>query len=167
LTILLVSTADTELLAAAASGAGYLTANPARVTADEVPALAARADLVVLRLLGGRNAWAEGVAALVAADKPLVALGGEAAPDADLMALSTVPAGVATEALAYLREGGPENLRELARFLSDTIFLTGEGFSPPHPMPPQGLHPLPDSLSSSPPTPSSADAVVAVVFYRA
>ena len=143
LTILLVSTADTELLAAAASGAGYLTANPARVTADEVPALAARADLVVLRLLGGRNAWPEGVAALAAAGKPLVALGGEAAPDAELMALSTVPAGVATEALAYLREGGPENLRELARFLSDTVFLTGEGFAPPHPMPAHGLHPLP------------------------
>ena len=48
LTILLVSTADTELLAAAASGAGYLTANPARVTADEVPGLAGRADLVCL-----------------------------------------------------------------------------------------------------------------------
>ena len=110
LTILLVSTADTELLAAAASGASYLTANPARVTADQVPALAARADLVVLRLLGGRNAWPEGVAALTAAGKPLVALGGEAAPDAELMALSTVPAGVATEALGYLREGGPETL---------------------------------------------------------
>ena len=161
LTILLVSTADTELLAAAASGAGYLTANPARVTADEVPALAARADLVVLRLLGGRNAWAEGVAALAAAGKPLVALGGEAAPDAELMALSTVPAGVATEALAYLREGGPENLRELARFLSDTVFLTGEGFSPPHPMPPQGLHPLPGG-----PVPADGPTV-AVVFYRA
>ena len=161
LTILLVSTADTELLAAAASGAGYLTANPARVTADEVPALTARADLVVLRLLGGRNAWAEGVAALAAAGKPLVALGGEAAPDAELMALSTVPAGVATEALAYLREGGPENLRELARFLSDTVFLTGEGFSPPHPMPPQGLHPLPGG-----PVPADGPTV-AVVFYRA
>ena len=133
LTILLVSTADTELLAAAASGAGYLTANPARVTADEVPALAARADLVVLRLLGGRKAWPEGVTALTAAGKPLVALGGEAAPDAELMALSTVPAGVATEALGYLREGGPENLHELARFLSDTVFLTGEGFDAPAP----------------------------------
>ena len=161
LTILLVSTADTELLAAAASGAGYLTANPARVTADEVPALAARANLVVLRLLGGRNAWPEGVAALAAAGKPLVALGGEAAPDAELMALSTVPAGVATEALAYLREGGPENLRELARFLSDTVFLTGEGFSPPHPMPPHGLHPLPGG-----PVPADGPTV-AVVFYRA
>jgi cobaltochelatase CobN len=163
LTILLVSTADTELLAAAASGGAYLTANPARVTADEVPALAARADLVVLRLLGGRQAWPEGVTALTAAGKPLVALGGEAAPDAELMALSTVPAGVATEALGYLREGGPENLRELARFLSDTVFLTGEGFDPPRPMPAHGLHPLPGSLPSPPPTPP----VVAVVFYRA
>ncbi len=147
LTILLVSTADTELLAAAASGAGYLTANPARVAADEVPALAARADLVVLRLLGGRKAWPDGVAALTAAlaavGRPLVALGGEATPDAELMALSTVPAGVATEALGYLREGGPENLRELARFLSDTVFRTGEGFAPPRPMPAHGLHPLP------------------------
>ena len=178
LTIFLVSTADTELLAAAASGAGYLTANPARIEPAEVPALAARADLVVLRLLGGRKAWSEGVAALIAADRPLVALGGEAAPDAELMALSTVPAGVATEALGYLREGGPENLRELARFLSDTVFLTGEGFAPPHPMPAYGLHPLPASVGSmivnssgqiapvsvhdheSPPT-------VAVVFYRA
>jgi len=117
LTIALVSTADTELLAAAASGAGYLTANPARVAADDVTGLVARADLVVLRLLGGRKAWPEGVAALTAAlaaagpaNRPLVALGGEATPDAELMALSTVPAGVATEALGYLREGGPENL---------------------------------------------------------
>ena len=123
LTILLVSTADTELLAAAASGAGYLTANPARTPAADVAGLAARADLVVLRLLGGRKAWPEGVSALTAggpANRPLVALGGEATPDAELMALSTVPAGVAAEALGYLREGGPENLRELARFLSDT-----------------------------------------------
>ncbi|HET9970863.1 MAG TPA: cobaltochelatase subunit CobN [Streptosporangiaceae bacterium] len=161
LTILLVSTADTELLAAAASGAGYLTANPARATADEVPALAARADLVVLRLLGGRNAWAEGVAALVAAGKPLVALGGEAAPDAELMALSTVPAGVAAEALGYLREGGQENLLELTRFLSDTVFLTGEGFEPPRPMPAHGLHAAPA------PAPDESAPVVAVVFYRA
>ena len=135
LTVLLVSTADTELLAAAASGTGYLTANPARTGPAEAAALAGRANVVVLRLLGGRKAWPEGVAALTATGQPLVALGGEAAPDAELMALSTVPAGVATEALGYLREGGPENLRELARFLSDTIFLTGEGFAPPHPMP--------------------------------
>ena len=175
LTVLLVSTADTELLAAAASGTGYLTANPARTGPAEAAALAGRANVVVLRLLGGRKAWPEGVAALTATGQPLVALGGEAAPDAELMALSTVPAGVATEALGYLREGGPENLRELARFLSDTIFLTGEGFTPPHPTPAHGLHPLPDSMivaSSGHIAPHSGHdhegaPVVAVVFYRA
>ncbi len=160
LTILLVSSADTELLAAAASGAGYLTANPARTATGDVPGLAARADLVVLRLLGGRKAWPDGVAALRAAGKPLVALGGEAAPDAELMALSTVPAGVAAEALGYLREGGPENLRELARFLSDTLLLTGEGFAPPRPMPGYGIHQLPGPQPAGGP-------VVAVIFYRA
>ena len=158
LTIFFVSTADTELLAAAASGAGYLTANPARIAVEEVPGLAARADLVLLRLLGGRRAWPDGVAALTAAltaaGRPLVALGGEAAPDAELMALSTVPAGVATEALGYLREGGPENLRELARFLSNTVFLTGEGFAPPHPMPAHGTHALP---APAPPRPRLHD----------
>jgi len=165
LTILLVSTADTELLAAAASGAGYLTANPARITADDVTGLAARADLVVLRLLGGAKAWPEGVAALAGPGrKPLVALGGEASPDAELMALSTVPAGVAAEALGYLREGGQENLLELARFLSDTVFLTGEGFEPPCPMPAYGLHQLP----GLDPNPQALQGpVVAVVFYRA
>ncbi|MGB6578224.1 MAG: cobaltochelatase subunit CobN, partial [Streptosporangiaceae bacterium] len=114
-------------------------------------------------------------AALAAAGRPLVALGGEATPDAELMALSTVPAGVATEALGYLSEGGPENLRELARFLSDTIFLTGEGFDPPRPMPAYGIHQLPSSVivaSSGRYSPVSGHdheepPVVAVVFYRA
>ena len=45
--------------------------------------------------------------------------------------MSTVPAGVVAEALRYLVEGGPDNLAELARFLSDTVLLTGEGFEPP------------------------------------
>ncbi|HEY6501596.1 MAG TPA: cobaltochelatase subunit CobN [Streptosporangiaceae bacterium] len=168
-TILLLSTADTELLAARAADAGYRTANPARIPADDPAAFRTRltsltegADLVVLRLLGGRQAWPEGVAALRATGLPLVALGGESTPDAELMGLSTVPAGVVADALGYLREGGPDNLRELAAFLSDTVLLTGEGFAPPHSAPAYGLHPwLPDnSKTSKAPT-------LAVVFYRA
>ncbi len=150
-TILLLSTADTELLAARAAGAGYRTANPTRVPLDEPEALArltGGADIVVLRLLGGRQAWPEGIAALRATGLPLVALGGESAPDAEIMALSTVPAGVAAEALGYLREGGPANLRELAAFLSDTVLLTGEGFAPPEPAPSYGVHALPISAKS-------------------
>ncbi|REE95744.1 cobaltochelatase subunit CobN [Thermomonospora umbrina] len=157
--VLLLSTADTELLAAHAARAGYVTANPVRVEPAELPALTEGVDAVVVRLLGGRKTWPEGVEALRATGLPLVLLGGEADPDAELMALSTVPAGVAAEALDYLREGGIANLRELARFLSDTVLLTGEGFEPPAAMPAYGVHGERPRHDDRP--------TVGVVFYRA
>ncbi|GLZ13528.1 cobaltochelatase subunit CobN [Actinomadura sp. NBRC 104425] len=158
--VLLLSTADTELLAARAADAGYVTANPVRLAVEEAERLAEDADVVVVRLLGGRKTWPEGVERLRRrGGPPVVFLGGEADPDAELMGLSTVPAGVAAEALAYLREGGVANLRELARFLSDTVLLTGEGFAPPAAMPSYGVH---GSYAHDPDRPT-----VGVVFYRA
>ncbi|WP_444947081.1 cobaltochelatase subunit CobN [Micromonospora ureilytica] len=157
--ILLLSTADTDLLAARASGADYRLANPARVTAEEVPALLDGVALVVVRLLGGRQAWPDGLAAVLATGVPTVVLGGEALPDAELMAISTVPSGVVTQALAYLVEGGPDNLGQLARFLSDTVLLTGEGFAPPAPTPSYGVH---GDHATDPDRPT-----VGIVFYRA
>ena len=157
--ILLLSTADTDLLAARQAQAGYVTANPARLDPEDLPALARDADVAVVRLLGGRKTWPEGVEALRASGLPLVLLGGEADPDAELMALSTVPAGVAAETLNYLREGGVANLRELARFLSDTVLLTGEGFRPPITMPAYGVHGERSRRDDRP--------TVGVVFYRA
>ncbi|MET7863325.1 cobaltochelatase subunit CobN [Micromonospora taraxaci] len=157
--ILLLSTADTDLLAARASGADYRLANPARVAADEVPALLDGVNLVVVRLLGGRQAWPDGLAAVLATGVPTVVLGGEALPDAELMAISTVPSGVVTQALAYLVEGGPDNLGQLARFLSDTVLLTGEGFDPPTPTPAYGVH---REYPTNPERPT-----VGIVFYRA
>ncbi|HEX9336666.1 MAG TPA: cobaltochelatase subunit CobN, partial [Pseudonocardiaceae bacterium] len=156
-TILLLSTADTDLLAARACG--YLVANPGRVGPSDLPALLDGVDIVVVRLLGGLRAWPEGVTALRRHGVPLVCLGGEASPDAELMAQSTVPAGVATQSLAYLVEGGRDNLRELAAFLSDTILLTGEGFAPPAPTPLYGRH---GDRPHDPGRPT-----VGIVFYRA
>jgi cobaltochelatase CobN len=157
--ILLLSTADTDLLAARASDADYRLANPARVAADEVPALLDGVDLAVVRLLGGRQAWPDGLAAVLAGGVPTVVLGGEAVPDAELMAVSTVPSGVVAQALAYLVEGGPDNLGQLARFLSDTLLLTGEGFAPPAPTPAYGVH---GDHPTDPQRPT-----VGIVFYRA
>ena len=143
--IVLISASDTDLLAAQASsgqdgGADWRLANPARTTAADLPALLDGAFCVVVRLLGGRRSWPGGLEAVLASGLPTVVLSGEPAPDAELMSLSTVPAGVATEALAYLREGGPRNLAQLARFLSGTILLTGEGFAPPEVLPAYGRH---------------------------
>lgn len=157
--VLLLSTADTELLAARATGLPWRTANPARVEPAGLPALLDGVGVVVLRLLGGRNAWRDGVEALVTSGVPVVLLGGEAAPDAELMARSTVSGGVAAQAMDYLTAGGVDNLRELYRFLLDTVLLTGEGFAPPVATPAFGVH---GTRAADPARPT-----VGVVFYRA
>ncbi|GAA2478273.1 cobaltochelatase subunit CobN [Streptomyces thermolineatus] len=162
-TVLLLSTADTDLLAARSCGARYRIANPTRVDVGaELPALLDGADVVVVRLLGGKRAWEDGLAALRASGLPTVLLGGESVPDAELMAESTVPAGVVAEALGYLVEGGPGNLAELARFLSDTVLLTGHGFAPPQPMPPFGV-----STACGERPRAEGRPTVGVLFYRA
>ncbi|MFE0054615.1 cobaltochelatase subunit CobN [Streptomyces sp. NPDC059003] len=160
--ILLLSTSDTDLLSArAATGpVTYRFANPARVALDDLTALLDGVDLVVVRLLGGIRAWQEGLDLLLADGRPVVVLTGEQAPDAQLMAASTVPVGIAAEAHAYLAHGGPANLEQLARFLSDTVLLTGHGFEPPAPAPTWGpLERTPREGVEGP--------TVAVLYYRA
>jgi cobaltochelatase CobN len=157
--IVLLSTSDTDLLSARASGAGYRLANPARLEIEDLPQLIAGATVVVVRLLGGRRAWEDGLGAVAASGVPVIVLGGEATPDAELMGLSTVAGGVVAEAHAYLAHGGPENLRQLARFLSDAIALTGEGFEPPAATPTWGIL---ETRATQTPGP-----VVAILYYRA
>ncbi|WP_432132096.1 cobaltochelatase subunit CobN [Streptomyces tendae] len=159
--ILLLSTSDTDLLSARAAGGPvpYRFANPSRLPLDDLPALLDGVGLVVVRLLGGLRAWEEGLELLLADGRPVVVLTGEQAPDAQLMAASTVPVGIAAEAHAYLAHGGPANLEQLARFLSDTVLLTGHGFEAPAPAPTWG--PLERE-------PGGGDGpTVAVLYYRA
>jgi cobaltochelatase CobN len=169
--VVLLSTSDTDLLAASASGAEYRLANPARLDLEDLPGLLDGAEVVVVRLLGGEQAWREGLAALRRQRRPLVVLGGELVPDAALMALSSVPAGIAAQAHEYLAQGGPDNLRELASFLADTVLLTGNGFAPPRVTPTWGIRPWaepdlaagPDGVAASEPD----RPTVAVLYYRA
>ncbi|MGW0588772.1 cobaltochelatase subunit CobN [Streptosporangium sp. NPDC002607] len=157
--VLLLSTSDTDLLSARTSGANYRLGNPARLSAEDLPALTEGTDLVVVRLLGGRRAWQDGLDALLADRRPVVILGGEQAPDAELMELSTVPGGVCAEAHAYLAHGGPANLAQLHAFLSDTVLLTGYGFAPPAPTPSWG--PLERVVRRT------EGPVIGVLYYRA
>ncbi|MCG0288719.1 cobaltochelatase subunit CobN [Streptomyces sp. PSAA01] len=164
--ILLLSTSDTDLLSArAATGpVPYRLANPARLALDDLPGLLDGVELVVVRLLGGIRAWQEGLDTLLAGDLPVVVLTGEQAPDAQLMEASTVPVGIAAEAHAYLAHGGPANLDQLARFLSDTVLLTGHGFEPPAPAPTWG--PLERTERAAGPA-DVTGPTIAVLYYRA
>lgn len=160
--ITLLSTSDTDLLSARASRAQWTLGNPSRLDPDEdLPGLLAGADLVVVRILGSRRSWEAGFAAVLGAGVPVVVLGGEQSPDADLMELSTVPIGIAAESHRYLAEGGERNLAQLHAFLSDTVLLTGAGFEPPESVPVWGM---PDR-SAAP----DRDGLprVGVLYYRA
>ena len=162
--IALLSTSDTDLLTARASGADYVVANPGRPAHREMAAAFESADLIVARVLGSPRDLCGGFARIRAFGKPMVVLGGEQAPDAALMEQSTVPIGTCAEAHRYLAQGGPENLRQLHAFLSDTVLLTGEGFEAPVEQPQWGALPRPES------TLTETDAVrprVAILFYRA
>ncbi|MCR5976515.1 cobaltochelatase subunit CobN [Gordonia jinghuaiqii] len=187
--ILLLSTSDTDLLTASAANSTpavdipaantpdpaveFRGVNPSRILLDDIPRLASDADLIVVRILGGTRAWEEGLTAVGATGKPLVVCSGEQQPDPDLMAHSTVPAGVAAQAHDYLAAGGVANLVNLHHFLSDTVLLTGNGFEPPEQTPAWGIL----ERSSVPVTPGavtsgagsrSPDApTIAVLYYRA
>src|SRR4051794_30449763 len=166
-----VSTSDTHLLSARAAGAGYLYLHPARAAHTEMAEAFAAADLVVARILGSAQSLCGGFARLRAEGRPMVVLGGEQAPDASLMELSTVPMGIAADAHVYLAQGGPENLAQLHAFLSDTVLLTGEGFAPPVAQPVWGELPRPSTSSGDEALSTSSGSGVrprvGILFYRA
>ena len=165
--ILVLTNADTEILALRAVPEGLpagfpavRAANPA--TLGEAPLLDG-VEVVLVRLLGGRRAWEGPFDELVrrcrAARVPLLAFGGEATPDPELAAATTVSTAVAAQAFDYLVQGGLANVEHLLRFVTDTVLGHAFGFEPPVEVPSCGV------LGS--PEPDPARPTVGVVFYRA
>ena len=155
--IALLSTSDTDLLSARASGADYLLANPGRASHAEMAEIE-HCDVVVARILGRPEDLCSGFRRIRDLGRPMVVVGGEREPSAELMEQSTVPIGVALEAHEYLAEGGPANLAQLHSFVSDTVLLTGEGFAPPEPLPSWGVLPRDTEATGS---------RVGILFYKA
>ncbi|HUJ66241.1 MAG TPA: cobaltochelatase subunit CobN, partial [Acidimicrobiales bacterium] len=120
-------------------------------------------EVVMVRLLGGTGAWPGRFADLrrqcQQAGVPLLAFGGEAAPDAEMTAASTVPSALVAQAFEYLVHGGLANVEQMLRFVSDTVCLTGFGFDPPAEVPATGVYRRTE--------PEEGVARVAVLFYRA
>jgi len=156
--IALLSTSDTDLLSARASGAAYVVGNPVRQLIDD---LIEGVAIVVLRVLGSSAEIQDELRLLRASGLPVVVLGGERQPSAELMECSTVPIGIAAQAHSYLAEGGPANLGQLHAFLCDTVLLTGEGFDEPAKVPEWGYG------ERSEPIAATDVARVGVLYYRA
>ncbi len=182
--LLFLTTADTEILACAKASEALpdgfpevRCANPVNLADGSVFLEEALPETraVILRLLGGKRAWPEGVEHLGRrCDElgiPLLAFGGEAEPDAELTALSTAPSGTVAEAFEYLRHGGVGNTENLLRFVADTLLVEGYGFEPPKPLPDVGVYgpALPDgaSLEDLVSTHDAGRPTVGIAFYRA
>ena len=155
--VLLLSTSDTDLLAARACGADYAYANPVKVSPDALAGLLADAALVVFRFLGSVQGLPGTYQQVVDSGLPRVVIGGEQLPDASLMELSSVPVNVAAQAHLYLAQGGLANLAQVHAFLSDTVLLDGVGFDPVAEQPTWG------TLRSG----EGGGPRVGILFYRA
>jgi len=139
-----VTTADTEILATASAVERLpgdfpevRCVNPAGADAEAlIDELLVGARVVLCRILGGRRGWPGGFDLLRERCEEqgiaLLALGGEAEPDAEMTGLSLAPAGAVAQAGEYLRHGDVDNVEQLLRFLADTFLLEGHGFEPPH-----------------------------------
>jgi cobaltochelatase CobN len=165
--ILFLTNADTELLCLRSVGEGLANelgplraANPNR--ASGVPALEG-VDLVAVRLLGGRSSWEEPFdrlrAACADASVPLLAFGGEAWLDRELAEASSVPLQTVLGAFEYLVQGGPRNLEQFLRFVSDRVLGTAHGFEEPEVVPECGTFGAREQRGDRP--------TVGVIFYRA
>ena len=131
------------------------------VALEELPAVG-EGDVVLVRLLGGQGAWSAFAGLRERcrqAGVPLLAFGGEAAPDAQMTGASTAPSATVAQAFEYLVHGGLENTENLLRFVSDTLAMTGFGFDPPANVAATGVYRESPDLQRAP--------HVAVLFYRA
>jgi cobaltochelatase CobN len=187
--IVLLTTADTELLALRAARAslpddfvavhGFNPASwdAAAVDAHLLPLLDAGARCVAMRLLGGRRAIPEAFDRVLALCRArgvaVVAWPGDRQPDAELSAVGTVDAEVVGSGFAYLLHGGAANMTQLLRLLSDATCGTSYSCEAPRALPWDGRYhpaaPLDDDaawwaayLSADDPRP-----VIGVLLYRA
>jgi cobaltochelatase CobN len=176
--ILYLTNARTEILALRSLVDGLPEGFPAVRAADPtdldgVPDLTG-VRVVLVRLLGGRDAWAGPWDDLrrrcLSAGIPLFGFGGEAAPDAELTAASTVPSAMVAQAFEYLVHGGMANLEQLLRFVADTVLMEGFGFDPPTEIPAVGIYrdrPGAAVGGEAAGGEGPGGAHVAVLFYRA
>lgn len=153
--ILFITTADTDLITLdrvvkdlpadfpelIASSAAPFTTPAAR---DELLVSAGNADVVVLRLLGGKRAIPEVFDALVQGCRerkvPLIACPGHLEWDEDLVTACTVPLAEVETAFSYLMRGGIQNIHNFLLFLADTYLYTNYGHEAPSPQPWEGIY---------------------------
>jgi len=147
-----------------------------------------QAQVIILRLLGGRSYWSYGLEAVQETVQrtgaALFVMPGDDRPDPDLITLSTVSLSAVNHLWRYFTEGGVENIVNGLQFAADICLKTD--YTPPAPqlVPRVGLYPWKEEsrgsresrgskeseVKKNPPRPSPLaprPSKVGILFYRA
>jgi cobaltochelatase CobN len=123
-----------------------------------------QAQVIILRLLGGRAYWSYGLEVVKQmveqTGASLFVMPGDDRPDPDLLSHSTVSFKAVHQLWRYFTEGGSENVAHALQFASDVAL--GSHYQPPEPQPVPRVGRYPWSGSVSPVHPRAA-----ILFYRA
>ncbi|RCJ30963.1 cobaltochelatase subunit CobN [Nostoc minutum NIES-26] len=102
------------------------------------------AQVIILRLLGGRSYWAYGLEVVQEIVQrngtTLIVIPGDDGLDPQLISQSTVPLGTVNQVWQYFREGGVENIVNALKFIADNCLSTSFHPLPPQPIPRVGLY---------------------------
>ncbi|EHC10573.1 cobaltochelatase subunit CobN [Fischerella thermalis WC114] len=127
-----------------------------------------QAQVIILRLLGGRSYWAYGLEVVQEIaqnnDINLIVMPGDDALDPALMSHSTLPLGVVNKIWRYFNEGGTENIANALQYIADHCLSTSFNPPPPQVVPRIGLYSWLGKLAGGK---LPITAKVGILFYRA
>ncbi|MBV8885951.1 MAG: cobaltochelatase subunit CobN, partial [Chroococcidiopsidaceae cyanobacterium CP_BM_RX_35] len=123
-----------------------------------------QAQVIILRLLGGRSYWSYGLEVLQEivqrTGAALIVMPGDDALDPDLITHSTVSLRAVNQLWRYFTEGGVDNIVNALKFVADLCLETAYSPPLPQPVPRVGIY----SPLKFPP---QATSKVGILFYRA
>ncbi|HIK54780.1 MAG TPA: cobaltochelatase subunit CobN [Synechococcales cyanobacterium M55_K2018_004] len=126
------------------------------------------AQVIVLRLLGGRAYWPYGLEVVkqtvVQTGATLFVLPGDDRPDPDLISHSTAALSAVNQLWHYFNEGGIENIVQALQFIANFSLNKAYPIHSPTPIPKIGRYPWPHAQSAHS---SSRWPTAALLFYRA
>ncbi len=103
------------------------------------------AQVIILRLLGGRAYWSYGLEVVRETVQNtgahLIVIPGDDAGDPDLIGHSSVPLSVVNQVWQYFTEGGVDNLVNALQFIAQVCLKKDYNPGPPMPVPRVGLYP--------------------------
>jgi cobaltochelatase CobN len=187
--IIFLTAADTDIQTLAASTSQLPVGFPAlrvvnllqlqqQLTIDTYAEnILASAQIIILRLLGGRSYWSYGLEVVretvQQTGAALVVLPGDDRPDLDLLSHSTVSLTTVNQLWRYFTEGGVENFVNALQFIANVCLGHAYNPPPPQPIPRVGLYPWQFAPPHAPPLERGENKEqitkqkVGILFYRA